>query len=169
MATKKKTATKVAPAAKAKGKDVDAFGNTWAGALGGTREEVGAVEAALGVKLSDELAAFLQECANGKPARGFYFSKAHEIEVGLGRVLPLQDQPKMNGIVTDASMRRRVTGMPEHFVPFAVDNGNSDVLCVDTKTQQIVYWVHDGSPDDRGQVAADSLKTFIARLEEPPY
>lgn len=169
MATKKKLGAKVVPGAKAKTQDVDAFGNTWTGVLGGTRAEVEAIEAALGVKIPDDLAAFMQECANGRPQRGYYFDRAHDIEVGLGRVIPLRDQPKMSGVVTDASTRRRVTGMPEHFVPFAVDNGNSDVLCVDTKTQQVVYWVHDGSSDDRGRIAADSFAAFISALKDPPY
>lgn len=64
---------------------------------------VEAIEAALGVKIPDDLAAFMQECANGRPKRGYYFDRAHDIEVGLGRVIPLRDQPKMNGVVTDAS------------------------------------------------------------------
>jgi hypothetical protein len=39
---------------------------------------VEAIEAALGVKIPDDLAAFMQECANGRPKRGYYFDTRSE-------------------------------------------------------------------------------------------
>jgi len=161
MATKKKAARKVAT-------KVEAYGNTWTGVVEGTIAQVRAAEAALGVKIPDGLSKLLQSCGCGEPARGFYYSKRFKVEVGVGHIVPLVDQPKINGIVAEASVRRRVIGLPDHFIPFALDNGNSDVLCVDLKTEKIVYWLHDEEPDERGQVVAGSLADFLSGLEESP-
>lgn len=165
MAAKKKTSTRGTAA----GDDVEAFGNTWTRVLGGSRADVQSVEDALGVAFPGDLVVFLQTCANGRPKRNYYFDKKHQVEVALGRVLPLKDQPKAPGIVTDNTTRRRVTDLPGDLIAFGLDNGNSDAFCVDTKTGQVMYWVHDTSRDERAQIVADSLKGFLAGLTEPPY
>ena len=147
---------------------LDAFANVWTGVIPGTPAEVSAVETALGVQIPDALSGFLVTCAFGKPERPFYYSARHRVEVGMGRILPLKDQPKVSGIVAAALVRRRVIGLPEHLVPFAVDNGNSDVICVDSKSQSVIYWVHDEVPSERGRIVADSLQEFLSGLTDPP-
>lgn len=167
MASKKKTSTKSTTAVREK--VAEAFGNTWTRVLESSRADVQAVEDALGVAFPDDLVRFLQSCANGRPTRNYYFDKKHQVEVGLGRVLPLRDQPKAEGIVTVATTRRRATALPKGLIPFGFDTGNSDTLCVDTQTGHVVYWVHDTASDERGKIVADSLKVFLEGLAAPPY
>lgn len=151
----------------AKTTTVSAYDNVWSGGSPATLDDVKAVAQALGVKLPKELVDLLHSCSGARPAKPYFFSKRLRVEAHIGEILPLTDLPKRRGLITRTMVQRQQHGMPAELVPFATDNGNAGLYCVDTKTQRVVYWVH-GSQEGAAEVA-DSLSEMLSGLEAPPY
>jgi hypothetical protein len=62
----------------------------------------------------------------------------------------------------------RSVGFPSTLVPFALDTGNANPICIDKQTNEIVYWLHD-EPQSRTRPVADSLDAFLAGLRPSPF
>ncbi|MCZ7682461.1 MAG: SMI1/KNR4 family protein [Sandaracinaceae bacterium] len=108
----------------------------------------------------------------GRPRRSFYFSREHNIEVGVGYVLLVdRGASKMTDVayavaVIEKDSARKGT-VADDLVPFAVDNGNAHYLCVDREGRVVYRILHD-PPETERRVVADSLADFLAGLEEEP-
>jgi hypothetical protein len=173
----RKTSTKTSAGSSARtkhrsqplGETVEAYGQGWSGAVGGTEEDVKTAEAALGVRIPKDVAELLRTCGAGRPAKPFYFNAQYQREAHLGWIIPLKDLPNRRGLVTQCMVQRQVHHLPTELIPFAMDNGNSDIYCVNAVSGEIIYWIHDTPDDDRALRVAPSLSQFLTALTDPPY
>ena len=172
---KKNPSSKSTPSKGGQGKTADkgnavvsAYGNTWENVTEGTLADVQSVEGQIGVSLPPDLAEFLMKCGGGRPAKNFFESRAADLELGIGYVLPLREHPKKGGIASDCLRYRKHQGLDPSLVPFALDRGNANLICMRLPGRDIVYWLHD-DPDDRTRKVAPSLNDFLTELDETPY
>lgn len=136
--------------------------NEWSGCSPLNQGQVDATELALNISIPQEVQELLLRYNGGRPTRT-YFSDA-KVEVELGRVL---EMGASGAYETTHRAWATHCALPVKVVPFAYDSGNANLLCVDTETGEVVYWVHDSEP--RRMEIASSLKEFLSRLEMPPY
>jgi hypothetical protein len=162
----KKAARK--PSSKKNPETVSAYGNRWSRVVGASEEDLNAAEAALGIRMGDELRALFRTCAGGYPENSYYYNDQYDREVGVGWIMPLTDIPKHRGLIWQCEIQRKVHELPRELIPFAMDTGNSDIFCVNTVTNEVVYWVHD-TAHERGSAVAANLTEFLTNLTEPPY
>jgi hypothetical protein len=172
---KKSLSQKSAPTKSGQGKTADkgntvvsAYGNTWENVTPGTLADVQVVEEQIGVSLAPDLAEFLMKCGGGRPAKNFFESRGDHLELGVGYVLPLREHPKKGGVASDCLRYRKHQSLDPSLVPFALDRGNANLICMRLPGGDIVYWLHD-DPDDRIRKVAPSLNDFLTGLEETPY
>jgi len=146
----------------------DAYGNTWVGVAPAGRRDVEAAEAALGLTLPAELAELMMTLGAGRPAKSYYFSRDNDIEIELGYVIPLLAQPRIGDLVQECETYRRVHGLAPELIPFALDSGHANLLCLRLPAGDVVYWLHD-EPERRVRTVAPSLVALLQGLTEPPY
>ena len=146
----------------------DKHGNTWVGVAPASQRDVEAAEAALGLTLPAELAELMMTLGAGRPTRSYYFSRANDIEIELGYVIPLVAQPKIGDLVKECEIHRRVHGLAPELIPFALDSGHANLICLRLPATDVVYWLHD-EPEGRVRPVAPSLAALLEGLTEPPY
>lgn len=146
----------------------DAYGNTWSRVIPGTPQQVAAASAALGRQIPKDLVELLVRFGGGKPAKDYYANHEHDIEVRLGYLLPLSDNGKVSGLATVASTYRKAQQLSQDLVPFALDNGHANLLCLRLPKLGVVYWLHDDH-EARVRKVAPSLEQFLAGLSEAPF
>jgi hypothetical protein len=158
---KKRTAAEQAPL-------VTAYENDWRGCLPLSEAELSAAEGELGVTFPDALRALFLTCNGGKPARTYFENE--QIMVEIGYLLPIRPPKaaKRRSYEEIFAALRLKSGLPSALLPFAYDNGNAGVFCVDAASGAVVYWVHD-EPEDPTKAVADSLGEFLSKLTVPPY
>ncbi|AGC47897.1 hypothetical protein MYSTI_06624 [Myxococcus stipitatus DSM 14675] len=148
---------------------VEAFGNTWSDCAPALSGDLQSTESALGMKIPKELAKVFQVCAGGRPARNFYESRAHNIEVSVGYIFPLQKQGRRDDLATTYQrIRKHQPTFPEGLLPFAYDNGHANLLGVKVRTGEVVYWLHDDADEPLRLVASD-LQAFLSGLTQSPF
>jgi len=152
------------------GKDEDrkiAFGNEWRRVIGATEAEVAEAEKQLGVTFPEDLKSLLISCGGGRPRNDYYCSRQNNIEVSVGYVLPARDG-RVKGIVSECLSYRRTHQLSPTLIPFAYDTGNANLLCLELKSGEIVYWLHD-DPSDRVRKIVPTLKEFLSGLKPAPF
>jgi hypothetical protein len=154
--------------AKMAARAIAAHGNEWTRIVPASIADIERVERELGVTVPEELATFWTACAGGYPRRPFYWSAEHNIEVHVGYVLPLVDAAKRKGVIATCRAWRRAQRLPSDLIPFALDNGNANLICARTPGCEIVYFLHD-DPDKPSNEVAGSLQEFLRGLTVPPY
>ena len=161
-APKKKAATNEKESA------TDAYGNTWSRIIRATPKQLAAASAALGVQIPKDLAELLTRFGGGKPVRNYYANREYGIEVSVGYLLPFADKGKVSGLATTCLSYRKAQQLSQDLVPFALDSGHANLLCLRLPKADVVYWLHDDS-EDRVRKVAPSLENFLAGLSEAPF
>ncbi|MEW5738871.1 MAG: SMI1/KNR4 family protein [Myxococcota bacterium] len=166
----RRASTRKAPQEEASAlKVLQAYETGWKQVSGGTDADVQAVEAQLGRRLPAALAEFLMTCGGGRPEKNFFVGPESEVlDLGIGYVLPLRDVGKKQGVGTTNETWRAHQGLPQELIPFAVDTGNANLICLRLPQQDVIYWVHD-EPDHRPRFVAASLPAFLHGLGECPF
>jgi hypothetical protein len=152
---------------KSAGATVEAYGNEWTDCAPADDEDVAAASKALGLKIPHQAAKLFKTCAGGRPKRNFHDGDTGEIVIGY--VLPLRKVGRREDLVTTCRrLRQFQKTFRDHLLPFAYDNGNANLLCIDTKTDEVVYWLHDNH-DHPVRSAAPSLNEFLSGLSPAPF
>ena len=107
-------------------------------------------------------------CGGGSPAKHFFASAREDLELGIGYILPLRDQRKIEGVASECVRYRTHQGFDPSLIPFALDGGHANPICVRLPQRDIIYWLHD-DPENRIRRVAPSLGEFLSGLEESPY
>lgn len=151
---------------KVQGSTVEAYGNTWTHVVPSTTDDLHRAQHDVGVLLPADLAELLQRCGGGHPMHDFF--EGIDTEISIGYLLPLADHPKLGSLSSRVHTSRQVQGLPLDYVPFAVDAGHANVLCLHLPTGKIIYWLHDDQQAPLRHIAP-SLATFLSGLEEAPF
>lgn len=151
---------------------IEYAGNEWLGCVGANAAALDKLARTTGRPLSAHVRELLATCAGGRPRRSFYFSRNHDVEVGVGYVLLVdRGSSKMTDVACAVQVIARDSARKEtaanDLVPFAVDNGNAHYLCVD-REGRVVYRILHEPPETERRVVADSLPDFLAGLKEEP-
>jgi len=145
----------------------NAHENQWQRCLPLSAATLSAVEKQMGVSLPTDLKALVLSCNGGKPAKTYFVND--RIEVEIGSLLPIRPPASHKGSSFEHARERLVkAGLPSTLLPFAYDNGNAGIFCLDVKSGAVVYWVHD-DPDDPLKYVTASLTDFLSKLSVPPY
>lgn len=146
----------------------DNWGNQWDKCRPLSENDLAAAEARTKQAFPHELRTLFLSCNGGRP-KLTYFSNG-KIEVEIGALLPISPPASFKGTSFDAArLHLAKTGRPPGFLPFALDNGNDGILCLDVASGAIVYCVDDDDPSDLNKPVAASLTELLSRLQEPPY
>ena len=146
----------------------DVWGNEWDRCWSLSEADLAATEAKLKLVFPDELRRLYLSCNGGRP-KLTYFSNG-KIEVEIGSVLPIHPPASFKGTTFEAARRHlSKTGRPPGFLPFATDNGNAGIFCLDVASGAIVYCVDDDDPSDLNKPVAASLTQLLSKLKVPPY
>jgi hypothetical protein len=159
-----KTSTRRRPVArKAVGETVEFAGNQWFECLGATEPALAQLEREIEKPLPRLVRELLAKCAGGCPVRPYFFSEKHDIEVGVGYVLPVDPGNTKRTSVTTA--REYISA--DDLIPFGVDNGNANFFCL-TNEGKVMYRPLDEIPR-ASRMVADSLSEFIEGLAQRPF
>jgi hypothetical protein len=150
------------------GETVIAFGNEWRAVTPASDDDVTSAEKALSITFPAELRALLRDCSGGRPKKNYFLSRENNIEVGVGYVIPVLDQSRVRGLVSTCVTYRRTQALSPTLLPFAYDTGHANLVCLDTSTGAVVYWVHDDSAQ-RIRKVAPSAGAFLSGLMRPPF
>ena len=170
----KKTKNKGAPMKKSAKKTgpLEYAGNRWHGCVGASDGLLDLVESEISRKIPSDVRELLRACAGGAPELSFFESAKHDIEVGIGHILVADPgKTKKQSVagamkwISEDSARKGTSA--DDLVPFAVDNGNAHFLCVDGDRQVVYRILHEPAEDER-RLVADTLREFLAGVEEPP-
>jgi len=153
-------------------------GNEWFEVVGASYDDLAAIERELGIELSVELRGLLHRCAGGHPTRSYFYSEIFGNEFMLGALLRVDDSVVLYESVRSAYRALQETaafcGYPTRdvaLVPFAVDDGNSALLCLDEEGRVIhrLFDDEEGPPDAGRWLLAKDLPEFLAGLSDCPY
>jgi hypothetical protein len=146
------------------------FGNVWEGCLPSTPASLDALEKVLSWRLTSPLRDLLARAACGRPRKNYYRNPRTGEELSVGCVLAVRKGAGRRVATIDeyfAALVRSV-GFPSRLVPFALDTGNANPICVDKQTNEVVYWLHDELQSSTRRVA-DSLDAFLVDLRPSPF
>lgn len=119
------------------------------------------------IKIPNELQALFLNCNGGKPKKTYFSNDSIEVEVGS--LLPVRPPEIHKGESFEAAYERLIrSGLSCKLLPFAFDNGNSGIFCLDVDSNEIFYWVLD-TLDEPLKKVTSSLQDFINNLVFPPY
>ena len=84
-------------------------------------------------------------------------------ELGIGYVLPAHDKKLVSGFASTVALYRAKQHLPREVLPFALDSGHANLICLRLPRRDVVYWLHD-DPDEPVRYVAPSLKAFLKGL-----
>ena len=145
---------------------IEAYGTTWAECEPASSEEIAECEKRLQMALPEDLRKLLMTCAGGYPEHDFYENE--EKEFGVGYILPPVGDREVGGVaIVKKELSNAGVDFPAKLIPFAYDNGNANVFCLDAENGQVIYWLGD-VPSDRAARVAGSLEEFLTGLTNSP-
>lgn len=172
MATRKKTSGTRRPrrVPRRSGTSEELFGNVWQGCLPSTPAGLDALEKALSWRLPSTLRELLARAACGRPRNNYFRRPRTGEELSVGCVLAVEKSAsrRIPTIAEYSAALIQSVGFPPTLVPFALDTGNANPICIDKQTNDIVYWLHD-EPQSRARPVADSLDALLAGLRPSPF
>jgi hypothetical protein len=143
------------------------YQNQWHRCYPLSKEVILDVEKLLRIEIPFELQTLFLNCNGGKPEKTYFANDYIEVEVGS--LLPIHPPEFHKGESFETVYERLVrTGLPSKILPFAYDNGNSGIFCLDGVSGEIFYWVLDPLDEPLKKVAI-SLNNFMTNLTIPPY
>lgn len=143
------------------------LGNQWDQCLPLSEDTILEVEKEMGISLPQNLKNLFVACNGGEPKKSYLATDRYEVVVGS--LLPIRPPKSYKGDNFEDMYNEMIKlGLSSTLLPFACDNGNSGIFCLNSANGEIVYWVQDDLKYPIKKIV-NSLSDFLSGLETPPF
>lgn len=149
-------------------KEVEAYGIEWRNVKPASPNDIASIEDKLKVTLPENLKELFKTCAGGYPSKNFYYIRDAKREASIGYILPVKEDKKISDVLTTYRNLHNIFDFPDDLIPFALDYGHANPLCLDIKTGEVIYWLTD-VPSNQMVKVSKSLEVFLEGLSEDPF